>query len=656
MLQDLDDLLMPTQFDWAEDVEEEVEGDGEADAGLAGLSDGKLEEALTSFNELEGQPSSCNYLRTEGQATEEGVRATSGPLIISGAVKMAEEDAEVSSGPLIVNGAGSMAEDSDSDTNSDDADQIESMQLAVNVEFAHRRACLQADVDGDIHHFNWSGFPVFVHNPTPAVISLLFLLADPKVPPPGQEWRYDSIMRRASIFVDPVIVYLEKGWGDLCLRGSDLVQWATGRVFKFYSPHGHWSQDLRDLAEITVLDDGDLANYAANNTAAANGFVEHFSIRSRAQWESSRDECYYYARKGRKSRRASFWPTPSPLRQSMTPNEFDGVGKLFGFLCTMKWIVFGLTKCYIEQNQIVAERHPSRLPRKRSFNKSSGPPSGSLKRSPSIHNFKYELSTLAEEDGDDGRLVIDDFMPSSDEEQATAVEIQPRKVRKMCYSPALETIDEEDELAHEAEKPSYSYTSSDMQTTMSGPSDSATTDFTSSNEAPVPAKPVMVDAGVQTDPEPPTTPAKKDRKWKRGVRRFSNKARNILRHDILRFSLSHGSSYSSEPSTSSTSEPANGTADSTNMPKEIDSRVNVDKHSDSGFGDQSTSLSTLMRNEKVSSAKKLATKFKKSLHRSPTKYAAAAPQNKITFSDFCKDIFFEGIWAMGPYMPYPMIV
>lgn len=656
MLQDLDDLLMPTQFDWAEDVEEEIEGDGEVDASLAGLSDGKLEEALMSFNELDGQTSSCNYLCTEGQATEEEAQATAGPLIINGAVNMAEEDAQVSSGPLIVNGAVSMAEDSDSDTNSDDADEIESMQLAVNAEFAHRRACLQADFDGDIHHFNWSGFPVFVHNPTPAVISLLFLLADPKVPPPGQEWRYDSIMRRASVFVDPVIVYLENGWGDLCLRGFDLVQWATGRVFKFYSPHGHWSQDLRDLAEMTVLDDGDLANYAANNTATANGFVEHFSIRSRAQWESSRDECYYYARKGRKSRRASFWPTPSPLRQSMTPNEFDEVGELFGFLCIMKYIVLGLMKCYIEQKQIVAERHPSRLPRKRSFNESSCAPSGSLKRSPSIRNFKSELTTLAEEDSDDGRPVIDDFMSSSDEEQATAVEIQPCKFRKMCYSPALETIDEEDELAHEAEKASNSYISSDMQTTMSGPSDSATTNFTSLNEAPVLAKPVMVDAGVQTDHEPPTIPAKKDRKWKRGVRRFSNKTRNILRHDIPRFSLSHGSSCSSEISTSSTSELANGTDDSINTSKEVDSRVNVDKHSDSEFGDQRTSPSTLMRNEKVSSANKLATKFKKSLHRSPTKYAVAAPQSKHTFSDFCKGVFYEGIWAMGPYMPYPMIV
>lgn len=226
----------------------------------------------------------------------------------------------------------------------------------------------------------------------------------------------------------------------------------------------------------------------------------------------------------------------------------------------------------------------------------------------------------------------------------------------MCYSPALETIDEEDELAHEAEKASNSYISSDMQTTMSGPSDSATTNFTSLNEAPVLAKPVMVDAGVQTDHEPPTIPAKKDRKWKRGVRRFSNKTRNILRHDIPRFSLSHGSSCSSEISTSSTSELANGTDDSINTSKEVDSRVNVDKHSDSEFGDQRTSPSTLMRNEKVSSANKLATKFKKSLHRSPTKYAVAAPQSKHTFSDFCKGVFYEGIWAMGPYMPYPMIV
>ena len=625
MPQDLDNPLKPLQFDWAEDVEEELEGGrGSND----GLSDGKLEEALASFNGSEGPLSSHKYC-SEGQAPEEDTRAANGPLIVNGAVNMTGEE--------------------DSDTDSETAGEIESMQLAVNAEFAHRRACLQADVDGAIHHFNWSGYPVYGYNPTPPTVSLLFLLADPKVPPPGHEWRYDSIMRRASVFVDPVIVYLENGWRDLCLRGFDLVQRATGRVFKFYSPHGYWQDDPQDLAEYSVLDDGDLANYASNNLAAANGFIEQFSIRSRAQWQWSRDESFYLARKELKSRRKCFWPSPSPLRQSTTPDEFDEAGKLLRFLCPMKYTILGLTNV-IEHEEIVVERPPSRLSHKRSFHESFCPPSGALKRRPSIWNYK------SEEDSDDGHPETDNIMQMSDEKQATAGEIKPRKVRREDFSPTLETIYEDDELCREAEKGSNGYISSSTQTVVSGLSNSATSLLTPS-EMSVPVKPVMKDAQVQTDHEPFPTPAKKDRKWEKGLRRFSNKARKILRPNTPQFSLAHGYSYSSELSTSSTSEPENGTDDSTNTPKAVDSQVSVVKHFGSAFERQRASLSTLTYgNEKVSSAKKLATKFKKTLRQSSTEHVAAAPRNKNSFSGFCKDFFFEGVSAMGPYSVYPLIL
>lgn len=577
---------------------------------------------------------------------------------------MAQEELR---GPLIVNGTvdmtagvGSEEQETDSSASTDFDGEIESMQLAVNGEFAYRKAYLQADSDGIIHHFNWFGAPVYGHNPTPPAVSLLFLLASPKVPPSGHEWRYVSIMKRAMVFVDPVIVYVENGWEDMCKRGFDLVRWSTGRVYKFYSPHGKWVEDVKDLEEFPVLDDGDLLNYASDNTLAGNGFIEQFSIRSRSQWVKSRDECFHLAHRQQKSRRKGFGSLSSPLRQSMTSSEFDVEdGELLRFSCFNNNYL-NLTCTATEHvEEVVVERPPSRLTRKRSSRESSCPPLGGLKRRASICDFKSELAGLAGESGDNGRSRVDDFVRLSDEEKELAEDIKSRKLLKKTYRPVFITIREKDECPEDAgsqdqvQPQGKNYASTGTQTELSGPVFSTSL---------VDSKPVDENSGLRTGKKQALVYlSQKNKKWKKSVHRFASKTRSILRSEKSQFTLAPESATASQSSHSSTS--TSTSAPEKEKGSSTNSSVVVVSHADSGFGEQHTPPSTSKsrhtpeKKGKASSIKrKLTTKLKNTSRRSASEPKSTAPENKSAFLEFCEDFFYEGIWVLERYPIYPLIL
>lgn len=642
MQQSWDSLFKPTQFDWADDVEEELEGSVEIDREPERIEEtedivmeGKTtEEALAPLKIYKNTQAYMYTTTDKPKVTEEKFR---GPLIVNGAANTTM-DIE------------SWEQETDSGSSTDFDGEIESMQLAVNGEFAYRRACLQADNERFIHHFNWLGAPVYGYNPTPPTISLLFLLTDPKTPPSGDEWRYESIMKRAMVFVDPVIVYVDNGKEDLCKRGFDLVRWATGRVYKFYSPHGKWSEDVRDLEEFPVLDEGNLVNYASDNTVAGNGFIEQFTIKSRSQWFRSRDECYYVAHRQQKPRRKGFGLVSSPLRQSMTPSDFDVEdGKILGYSYFDKNYK-NLTSTETEHvEDIVIERPPSRLSLKRSSDKPPRTTVGGLKRRASIRDFKAELASLAGEGCGIGCSRVDDFVQLSDEEKELAEDIKSRKLLKKSYHPVFATVGEEDESpentdGQDQKQPQRTqYVSTGTQTELSGP-------VVGSSGVKTVAEVVGLRRGTKRSL---AYLSQKNDKVKKGLRRFVNKTRDVLRTEKSQFTLASGSSDSS---TSPSTAPGKETGSSATSP------VVVVSQADSGFAEQQASSTMRLHHApeehggKLSLKEKMAATMKNFRHSASEPRSPALAEKRSAISEFCENLFYDGIWALEHYPIYPLIL
>ncbi|OQE10171.1 hypothetical protein PENVUL_c004G01449 [Penicillium vulpinum] len=111
--------------------------------------------------------------------------------------------------------------------------------------------------------------------------SLAIILAKPKPPKRDSDFRIQLLLGRAAQFIDPILVTLNGAEdGLLDLRGSQLVRESTGRVFKFYSPHGKWLEDPNDTSEDTTTDVGNLRVYDTAELAIGNGFVESSAIPS----------------------------------------------------------------------------------------------------------------------------------------------------------------------------------------------------------------------------------------------------------------------------------------------------------------------------------------------------------------------------------------
>lgn len=192
----------------------------------------------------------------------------------------------------------------------------------ISREFNWRLYCVNQDTE--IHHLNWLGNPVYERSWTPPAVSLQYMLSDPKISKQADEWRLQSILSKATEYIDPVLVYVENGMDDLQLRGCELVRSTTGRVFKFYTPHGQWVNDSHEREEKTTIDHGDLYTYISSCLATGNGFAEICPIRCRSKWAEVRDERFEASRAFSGSLyRAKMRDRvyrPSPLRHFMIPD------------------------------------------------------------------------------------------------------------------------------------------------------------------------------------------------------------------------------------------------------------------------------------------------------------------------------------------------
>ncbi|KAJ5782880.1 hypothetical protein N7457_004654 [Penicillium paradoxum] len=191
-------------------------------------------------------------------------------------------------------------------------------QEAVDNIFADREMWLEAD-EG-VHHFNWMGLRVYNYSATSPADSLALILATPKFPWGTASLRTQSVLSRASTYIDPVIVVLDDADEDLLeLRGSELVRASTGKVFKYYSPHGRWLDDSRDSSEETTTDFGNIEHYEAADLAIGNGFVQSSLIRPYWEWMKCRNKiCDTLDRVSGPPRKSTWVAKPSPLHQCET--------------------------------------------------------------------------------------------------------------------------------------------------------------------------------------------------------------------------------------------------------------------------------------------------------------------------------------------------
>lgn len=141
--------------------------------------------------------------------------------------------------------------------------------------------------DNDIHHYNWLGEPVYQSSSTSPSDSLAVIQGQPKVHKAQDSLRIQTIMQRALEFIDPVVMILEEeDQHILQLRGTDLARASCGKVYKYYTPHGQWTMDDQDAAEI-IADYGSLSIYKRANLAVGNNLVDHDLIQSPQEWLNS---------------------------------------------------------------------------------------------------------------------------------------------------------------------------------------------------------------------------------------------------------------------------------------------------------------------------------------------------------------------------------
>ncbi|OJJ50864.1 hypothetical protein ASPZODRAFT_126822 [Penicilliopsis zonata CBS 506.65] len=199
-----------------------------------------------------------------------------------------------------------------------------SLQTRVWDAFSHRAEFVRYEPKQGraVHHFNWNGDPVYEPSGTEPCISLFYLLSAPKVLHPRDDLRIQATMSRATHFVDPVLVFLESGVDDLTQTGSDLVNFAAGRTFKTYSPHGKWTEDEKERQDGTLMDDGEIDSYFSSRCVVGNGFIQQCPIPSRKQRRADmrRQEA---TRSHRRTSLGTMTYRPSPLRYSISADEIE---------------------------------------------------------------------------------------------------------------------------------------------------------------------------------------------------------------------------------------------------------------------------------------------------------------------------------------------
>ncbi|PLB47212.1 hypothetical protein P170DRAFT_499431 [Aspergillus steynii IBT 23096] len=173
-----------------------------------------------------------------------------------------------------------------------------------------------------VHHYNWYGAPVFVQSSTPPEVSLLVSAVGPKISDPHEECRLYSIINRACLYVDPVIVMLDEG-DELQTEFEsvmELVRYATGRTFKFYSPYGAWVGDSLD-DKVAV----DQQRYDVDTCERNIVSNERLGCGMTCRPTSSLERKLRARREAARARAES--KRPSPLRQVMTNEDLHSKGE-----------------------------------------------------------------------------------------------------------------------------------------------------------------------------------------------------------------------------------------------------------------------------------------------------------------------------------------
>lgn len=288
------DLLSPEHFNWADEVEDDLANATLLDTPQSILSQQNFENPYDESAQVPFYPR-YKYQPSVPTIFEEAYDDLSGSIFGSSDSESnsyedlwtdtQESTSELSSFDGSITDGGLSRGDC---RLSIDYEARSAAQDAVDNIFADREAWVEADAG--IHHFNWMGLRTYTHSATSPSDSLAIILAKSKSLR-GSSVRIQSIMNRAVMYIDPVLVLMDDIDENLFeLRGSELVRASTGRVFKFYSAHGRWLDDPSDPSEETTTDFGSIQTYEAPTLAIGNGFVESSNICSVVDWSKCRDD------------------------------------------------------------------------------------------------------------------------------------------------------------------------------------------------------------------------------------------------------------------------------------------------------------------------------------------------------------------------------
>jgi hypothetical protein len=207
---------------------------------------------------------------------------------------------------------------------------------AIRKEFKYRNQLLDLPDGENIHHFNWYGEPVSQSSRTPPEISLWCMTTPPRfgLISSSDSFRKAGTKHNAEKWIDPIVIRMDNGV-YLPQDADGLLRFAKSRTQKMYTPHGCWWSDREDRQ--IFPDEGEPLVYMETNMRVGNGFIEGTSIRIRIKWleygqllntveledwkvaEKRKEIPAWYRRA-----HASEFRSPSPLSQSMTPDNLEG--------------------------------------------------------------------------------------------------------------------------------------------------------------------------------------------------------------------------------------------------------------------------------------------------------------------------------------------
>lgn len=313
------DWLQPEDFDWAEDVEDDLLKKSQPPCPTSIASNGA---SVARVDDSRAHGSNEIYPQNSGLSPKDKFN-NNGDQCLESIEEEVEYESDDTFGPFYEEEEFEMLTPATSQgplPAEVDPQAIENFQLAfseVEAEFSWRDC--HTHMDPSIHHYNFLGQSVYEASATPPAQSLAIIMSGPKAPEAREDLRVQSILTRANMFVDPVILNLD-GIDESILhqRGFALQRAATGRASTFYTPHGSWMGDNSEQTAFNVCDTGDVYTYVSDDVAVGNGFIGRGCIASREDWFRMRDERMSPVGHGGLPRKMTWSPKPSPLRESTT--------------------------------------------------------------------------------------------------------------------------------------------------------------------------------------------------------------------------------------------------------------------------------------------------------------------------------------------------